>query len=177
MKLIIGLGNYGSEYERTRHNYGFMVLDEFARKNSFPEFRLAKEHIALVSIDNDVILVKPQTYMNKSGKAVESLASYYKIEPKDIVVIHDDADVRLGEIKIAEEKGAAGHNGVQSIIDELKTNKFRRLRMGIDSEDPSYKEPLDRGEGLEGVVLKNFSKEEEIILKNTIDKAVEILKL
>ncbi|MFA5714524.1 MAG: aminoacyl-tRNA hydrolase [Candidatus Paceibacterota bacterium] len=172
MKLIIGLGNYGPEYEKTRHNYGFMVIDELARKHDFPDFKLDKEHNALVSIENDVILVKPQTYMNNSGKAIKSVASYYKIESKNILVIHDDADVQLGEIKEAESRGSAGHNGVQSIIDELKTNEFKRLRMGINSEDPSFKD-----KELEEVVLKNFSKDEEAIVEETIKKAVEMINI
>jgi len=168
MKLIIGLGNYGPEYEKTRHNYGFMVVDEIARKHNFPDLKLSKEHNALISIENDVILAKPQTYMNNSGQAVKSIASYYKIEPKDILVIHDDADIDLGEIKEAENQGSAGHKGVQSIIDELKTNEFKRIRLGINSEDPSFK-----GKELEEVVLKNFSKDEEEIVSKTIDNAVE----
>lgn len=168
MKLIVGLGNYGPEYEKTRHNYGFMVVDEIARKHNFPDFKLSKEHNALISIENDVILAKPQTYMNNSGKAVKSIASYYKIQPKDILVIHDDADINLGEIKEAESRGSAGHNGIQSIIDELKTNKFKRTRMGINSEDSSFKD-----KELEEVVLKNFSEDEEEIVSKTIDNAVE----
>lgn len=172
MKLIIGLGNYGPEYEKTRHNYGFMVVDELARKNNFPDFKLSKEHNALVSNKGDTILAKPQTYMNNSGKAVKSIASYYKIEPKDILVIHDDADIQLGEIKEVDSRGSAGHNGVQSIIDEIKTNEFKRLRLGIDSEDPSFKD-----KDLEEVVLKNFSKDEESIVEETIKKAVEIINI
>lgn len=172
MKLIVGLGNYGPEYEKTRHNYGFMVVDELARKHNFPDFKLDKGRNALISIENDVILIKPQTYMNNSGQAVKSAASYYKIEPKDILVIHDDADIQLGEIKETESRGSAGHNGVQSIIDELKTNEFKRLRMGINSEDPSFKD-----KELEEVVLKNFSKGEEAIVEETIKKAFEMINI
>jgi PTH1 family peptidyl-tRNA hydrolase len=110
--------------------------------------------------------------MNNSGKAVKSIASYYKIEPKDILVIHDDADIQLGEIKEVDSRGSAGHNGVQSMIDEIKTNEFKRLRLGIDSEDPSFKD-----KDLEEVVLKNFSKDEESIVEETIKKAVEIINI
>lgn len=167
MKLIVGLGNYGPEYEKTRHNYGFMVVDEIQKEHGFPDFKMDKESQALVSAGNDFILIKPQTYMNNSGKAVKSIASYYKIGPEDILVIHDDADIPLGEIKEAEGRGSAGHNGVQSVIDELKTNGFKRLRMGIGSEDPSFKD-----KELEDVVLKNFSKDEEPIVEETVKKAV-----
>ncbi|MFZ2390676.1 MAG: aminoacyl-tRNA hydrolase [Minisyncoccales bacterium] len=170
MKLIIGLGNYGPEYEKTRHNYGFMVIDEIQRKHNFPEFKLEKEHNALISKKGEVLLVKPQTYMNESGKAIKSIASYYKISPKDIIVIHDDAETNLGEIKEVESRSAAGHNGVRSIIDELKTNEFKRLKLGIASEDPSFK-----NKPLEDVVLKNFSKAEEIVAVGVIEKAVELI--
>jgi|WetSurMetagenome_2_1015567.scaffolds.fasta_scaffold232056_3 peptidyl-tRNA hydrolase, PTH1 family len=170
MKLIVGLGNYGPEYEKTRHNYGFMVVDELARKHNFPDFKLDKEHRSLISMENNIVLAKPQTYMNNSGQAVKSIASYYKIKPEDILVVHDDADINIGEIKEAEGRGSAGHNGVQSIIDELKTNEFKRLRLGINSEDPSFKD-----KPLEDVVLKNFSNDEYPIIENCIKQAVEII--
>lgn len=170
MKLIAGLGNYGPEYEKTRHNYGFMVIDEIQRKHNFPEFKLEKNHNALVSRKGDVLLVKPQTYMNESGKAIKSIASYYKIEPKDIIVIHDDAETNLGEIKEVEGRSAAGHNGVRSIINELKTNEFKRLKLGINSEDSSFK-----NKPLEDVVLKNFSKAEEIVAMGVVEKVVELV--
>ena len=170
MKLIAGLGNYGPEYEKTRHNYGFMVIDEIQRKHDFPDFKLDKEHDALISKKGDVLLVKPQTYMNESGKAIKSIASYYKIDIKDIIVIHDDAETNLGEIKEVESRSAAGHNGVRSIIDELKTNEFKRLKLGINSNDPSFKnKPLDE------TVLKNFSKAEEIVALEVIEKATELI--
>jgi PTH1 family peptidyl-tRNA hydrolase len=170
MKLIIGLGNYGPEYEKTRHNYGFMVIDEIKRKHNFPDFKLEKEHNALISKKGDALLVKPQTYMNESGKAIKSIASYYKVDVKDIIVIHDDAETNLGEIKEVEGRSAGGHNGVRSIIDELKTNEFKRLKLGIDSDDPSFK-----NKPLEDVVLKNFSKAEEIVALGVIEKAVELI--
>ena len=131
---------------------------------------MAKEHDALISKKDDVILIKPQTYMNNSGKAVKSIASYYRIEPEDILVVHDDADIPLGEIKKAESQGSAGHKGVQSIIDELKTNGFKRIRMGIASDDPSFKD-----KDLEEVVTKNFSEAEKLIVEETINKALELI--
>jgi PTH1 family peptidyl-tRNA hydrolase len=170
MKLIAGLGNYGPEYEKTRHNYGFMVIDEIQRKHRFPDFKLEKKHNALISRKGDVLLVKPQTYMNESGKAIKSIATHYKINPKDIIVIHDDAETNLGEIKEVEARSAAGHNGVRSIIEELGTNEFKRLKLGINSEDSSF-----RNKPLENVVLKNFSKAEEIIAMGVIEKAVELV--
>ncbi len=170
MKLIAGLGNYGPEYENTRHNYGFMVIDQIQRKYNFPDFKLEKTHNALISKKGEILLVKPQTYMNESGKAIKSIASYYKIDIKDIIIIHDDAETNLGEIKEVEGRSAAGHNGVRSIIDELKTNEFKRLKLGINSEDPSFK-----NKPLEDVVLKGFSKAEEIVAMDVIEKAVELI--
>ena len=144
MKLIAGLGNYGPEYEKTRHNYGFMVIDEIQKKHNFPEFKLEKQHDALISKKGEVLLVKPQTYMNESGRAIKSIATYYKIDLKDIIIIHDDAETNLGEIKEVEGRSAAGHNGVRSIIDELKTNEFKRIKLGINSDDSSFKnKPLE----------------------------------
>ncbi|MDD2274212.1 MAG: aminoacyl-tRNA hydrolase [Candidatus Pacebacteria bacterium] len=165
MKLIIGLGNYGEKYEKTRHNYGFLVIDEFARQNNFPEFKLSL--FSLLSINGDVILIKPQTYMNNSGKAVRAVVDYYKINLEDIIVVHDDADIDLGTIKEAENKGPAGHNGIKSIIESLGTKNFKRLRMGINN---SFNLPLEE------IVLKNFSKDEEFIILEKIDEACSILK-
>jgi PTH1 family peptidyl-tRNA hydrolase len=170
MKLIAGLGNYGPEYERTRHNYGFMVIDEIQKKHNFPEFKLEKQHDALISKKGEVLLVKPQTYMNESGKAIKSIATYYKIDLKDIIIIHDDAETNLGEIKEVEGRSAAGHNGVRSIIDELKTNEFKRIKLGINSDDSSFK-----NKPLEDVVLKNFSKAEEIVAVGVVEKVVELV--
>jgi peptidyl-tRNA hydrolase, PTH1 family len=175
MILIAGLGNPGKEYEKTRHNYGFMVVDEIQKKEGFPAFSLS-DFNAMISKEGNVILAKPQTYMNDSGKAIRGIAEYYKIEPKDIILIHDDADIKLGELKEGESRGSAGHKGVQSTIDELKTNEFKRIRMGIDSEDPSFKIPvIDNKEGLQAVVLKNFSKEEESLVIKAIGEVAEII--
>lgn len=160
MKLIIGLGNYGKEYEKTRHNYGFIVIDEFAKKYDFPKFKLSL--FSLISIKDNIVLAKPQTYMNNSGKAVKAIANYYKIEPKDILIIHDDADIELGKIKKDENRGSGGHNGIKSIIEYLETKNFKRLRMGINysfGDTP-----------LEDIVLKKFSKTEEEIVLKTIAK-------
>ncbi|MDD5098173.1 MAG: aminoacyl-tRNA hydrolase [Candidatus Pacebacteria bacterium] len=176
MILIAGLGNYGTEYEKTRHNYGFMVIDAFQKENDFPDFKLDKNSNSLVSMEGNIILVKPQTYMNSSGKAVKKIADYYKIKHEDIIVIHDDVDVNLGEIKLAEDRGSAGHNGVESVINELGTKKFIRLRMGINSENPSFSEPISRGEGLESIVLKNFSNDEQAIVEEMIRQAIKKLK-
>jgi PTH1 family peptidyl-tRNA hydrolase len=165
MKLIIGLGNYGKKYEKTRHNYGFFVIDEFAKRNDFPEFKSSL--FSLLSIKDDVILAKPQTYMNNSGKAVKAIADYYKIDSEDIIIVHDDADIEIGKIKKDENRGSAGHNGIKSIIELLGTKNFKRLRMGINN---SFDLPL------EDVVLKRFSEEEEALVAEAINEACSILK-
>ncbi|MFA6251799.1 MAG: aminoacyl-tRNA hydrolase [Candidatus Paceibacterota bacterium] len=180
MFIIAGLGNPGKEFEYTRHNLGFRVVDFFACQNGFPEFKFSKKYNALLSEGLvggiDVILIKPQTFMNLSGKPVRSLIDFYKLEAKkNLIVVNDDADVQIGEIKIQKGKASAGHKGVQSIIDEVGTKDFLRLRIGIDSEEPAYRIPLNES-GLEGVVLKNFTQIEEDILQTTISEASEHIK-
>lgn len=139
MKLIVGLGNPGKQYERTRHNIGFMVLD--ALKEQYPDLSdwdLSKKFNAAVSggviNGQKIILLKPQTYMNNSGQAVQLIAHYYKIPPRNIMIVHDDKDIALGEMKIQTERGAGGHNGVKSIIEHLGTKECTRIRVGVKSK-------------------------------------------
>jgi PTH1 family peptidyl-tRNA hydrolase len=165
MKLIVGLGNYGKEYQKTKHNYGFMVIDEFAKRNNFPEFKL--NFFSLLSIKNNIIIAKPQTYMNNSGKAVKAISNYYKILPEEIVIVHDDVDIKLGEIKEDQDRGSAGHNGIKSIIENLGTKNFKRIRMGINSEKLA--------ESLENEVLKDFDKEDFLIVSEKIEDAIKII--
>ncbi len=165
MKLIVGLGNYGKEYQKTKHNYGFMVIDEFAKRNNFPEFKL--NFFSLLSIKNNIIIAKPQTYMNNSGKAVKAISNYYKILPEEIVIVHDDVDIKLGEIKEDQDRESAGHNGIKSIIENLGTKNFKRIRMGINSEKLA--------ESLENEVLKDFDKEDFLIVSEKIEDAIKII--
>ena len=151
MFLIVGLGNPGKKYERTRHNVGFMALDALKR----------------VELPN-VILVKPQTFVNNSGKAVKSLTKNYKLKTKNLVVIHDDIDIPLGKIKVSVGHGSAGHKGVDSIIEELGTKNFTRIRVGIQ---PEKGKPRD----VETFVLKNFTAKETILLQPAITQALEAL--
>ncbi|OIP98311.1 aminoacyl-tRNA hydrolase [candidate division WWE3 bacterium CG09_land_8_20_14_0_10_39_24] len=147
MKLIVGLGNPGKEYENTRHNTGFIVLENF-RKKHFPaeEWRFEKKFNAEIIFIKDcfkgtplkkahplfLLLMRPLTFMNNSGEAVVKASTYYKIAPKDIVVIHDDLDIPLGEFRLQKGRGAAGHHGVESVIKALGTKDFWRLRVGIN---------------------------------------------
>lgn len=138
MKIIIGLGNPGKEYEATRHNVGFILLDIIREKWSFPEFEFNKKFDAEISKGNmggtDVILAKPQTFMNLSGDSARSILDFYKLSPKDIIVIHDDLDIILGKYKVATNSSSAGHNGVEDIITKLGTKEFTRIRVGIGEE-------------------------------------------
>ena len=165
MKVIVGLGNYGKEYERTRHNAGFLALDRIGTDFGFEPFRLEKEFEAEISSgrigSEKTLLVKPQTYMNASGRAVQKVLGFYKLAPSDLLVIHDDLDIRLGECRITGSSRAAGHKGVQSIIDSLGTQDFCRVRLGIGIED--RKTPTEK------YVLGIFTREEEAALSAIID--------
>ncbi len=166
MKLMIvaGLGNPGKKYEETRHNVGFMVIDKIKERGVFPEFKADKKFNGLVSKKGDVFLLKPQTYMNRSGDAVSGLASYYNIEAKEIIIIHDDADFPLGKLKVDKERSSGGHRGVKSVIKSLSTKDFWRIRVGIRNR-------TDKKAG--EIALKTFGKDEKELLEKVIDAAVE----
>jgi len=163
MILIAGLGNPKRKYKKTRHNIGFRVIDSFKKENNFPKFKI--EFNSELSKKGNIILLKPQTFMNNSGTAIKQTVSFYKIPIENIIIVHDDLDIPLGEVKMSENKGSAGHNGVQSIIDHLKTNQFKRLRIGIQPETSI--------ENKKNFVLKKFSKQENI--EQAIKKACQML--
>ena len=152
MIIIVGLGNLGKKYTKTRHNLGFRVIDELKSLN------LEK-----------AILAKPKTFMNLSGKAVKLLVARYRLPVTNLLVIHDDIDLPLGKIKISVGRGAAGHKGVESIIKELKTKNFVRFRIGICPKIGKPKNP-------EKFVLQKFNKEEEKIVKEVIKKTAEAVE-
>lgn len=134
MKLIIGLGNPGPEYKDTRHNIGFMVVDKLEKELAAgvpPAWQKDEKKNVLTARIGEVLLIKPLTFMNKSGFAVRALVDFYKLTPADVWVIHDDIDLPIGKIKIREKGGSSGHNGVTSIIEQLKTDAFVRFRLGI----------------------------------------------
>ena len=136
MKLIIGLGNPGKEYERTRHNAGFDVMDEIARMASASITQ--KKFKALVDKVNiggqSVLLMKPQTYMNNSGEAVRAAMDFYHLTPQDLLVIYDDMDMPVGRLRLRQKGSAGGHNGIKSIIAHIHTQEFDRIRVGIDKD-------------------------------------------
>ena len=167
MILIVGLGNPGEKYIKTRHNIGSRVVDELCSSSYFATARVVDE---LKSSDKEgVILAKPKTFMNLSGKAVKSLLKTHALGPKNLIVIHDDIDIPLGEIKIVKNRGAAGHRGVQSIIKELSTKNFIRFRIGVQPKSGKPK-------NVETFVLQKFAKEEEKIIKEVIQKTVEAIE-
>ncbi len=172
MKLIIGLGNPGEEYKKTRHNAGFLALDKLVLSSKYQVLSTQSKFNAEISngvIDDEkILLVKPQTFMNNSGQAVKAIVDYYKIKPEDIVVIHDDLDIPFGEYKISKNKNSGGHKGVQSIIDYLGTKDFTRIRIGIGTgvQDLSCKTPTEK------FVLERFSEEEMEIVKGMIEEIV-----
>lgn len=177
MKLIVGLGNPGKKYEKTRHNCGFLTVQYFASANRFPEFAFAKKFNSLISQKDEIILVLPQTFMNESGRAVKKIKDFYKISPENILIIHDDIDLKLGAFKICQKRGAAGHKGVQSIIDALKTKNFIRCRIGIACLPASHGRQISKLSSkkikAEDFVLKKFSKKELAILEEVIKKIAE----
>ena len=158
MILIIGLGNPGKKYEQTRHNFGFMVLDLLGSGMEWE----AKYDAEFIKLD-DVILAKPQTFMNKSGESVVEILKFYP--NAQLVVVHDELDLPLGSMKIQKNSSAAGHNGVQSIMDSLGTQDFIRIRLGIDNPEVRKDVPGD------AFVLQKFTSEEQALVKEILEKA------
>jgi len=136
IRLVIGLGNPGREYARTRHNIGFVIVDELARRSE-ALWSTEKKWEADVARFTDGFLVKPQTFMNLSGRAVSALCRFHKIEASELLVVYDDVDLDLGRLRFRASGSAAGHNGIKSIIQSLGTQDFARLKFGIGQTDDS----------------------------------------
>lgn len=165
MKLIVALGNIGDKYNFTRHNAGFMTVDYWAVNSDFSFREEAKLKCLFSKIkfdDEDLIIIKPTTFMNLSGEAVSLVTNYYKIDVKDLLVIYDDLNLDLGRLRFRANGSDGGHNGIKSIIQHLGTNKFDRLKFGIGPQPPIPSEAF---------VLQNFSKEQEPVLKETLKLA------
>lgn len=137
MKLIVGLGNPGKEYENTRHNIGFSILDNYIQKNNIELNKKKFNSIyAECFIENEkVILLKPMEYINCSGEAVKKIVKFYKINIEDILIIYDDLDIEIGKFKLKPKGTDAGHNGIKSIINNLKTNEIKRMKIGIGKDN------------------------------------------
>jgi PTH1 family peptidyl-tRNA hydrolase len=170
VKLIVGLGNPGKKYDRTRHNIGFLVLDRLAAKNGVA---VAKEKdqslLGEWTRDGDkVLLVKPQTYMNLSGEALQSLLRYHPIETEDVVVIHDDLDLPFGRLRIRQQGSPGGHRGMISVTGALGDRPFIRLRIGIGRPPPGV-DPAD-------FVLQRFAPDEAARLDEVVSRGVEAVE-
>ncbi len=168
---IIGLGNPGFEYSETRHNIGFMIVDYLQSYFNFPRWKnFSSYHFTFKEIYNKKIyLIKPQTYMNLSGIGVKEFLSVYFFDPKEILVVHDDLDLELGRLRIKYNGKDGGHKGLKSIIEEISSKDFYRLRIGIGR--PKSKEEIIE------YVLSNFNAEEKLIIDKVIKLAPEIIKI
>lgn len=161
MKLIVGLGNPGKKYAKTRHNVGFILLDKYVEENDLV-WKFEKKFNAEVAKDGETMHVKPQTFVNKSGESVAKLVEYFNLDLKNLVIVHDDVDLELGTVKKQFGRGSAGHKGVQNIMDMLGSGDFWRLRVGVGRPD-------DPREDTDDWVLMNFDvKELDSILDTEI---------
>jgi PTH1 family peptidyl-tRNA hydrolase len=138
IKLIVGLGNPGQEYEKTRHNAGFLFLDYLYSGTWLNEPRFNGQTAVLKMGNEQIRLLKPMMFMNRSGQAVGNMARYYKVSPDEILVVHDELDFKTGTVKLKKGGGHAGHNGLRDIIAHLNSNDFYRLRVGIDRPSSSH---------------------------------------
>ncbi|GAB4313219.1 MAG: aminoacyl-tRNA hydrolase [Phototrophicales bacterium] len=168
--LVVGLGNPGVRYEKTRHNIGFWVVDELARRWNASNFKTERKAlVADATIKNQrVLLIKPQTYMNLSGEAVRAIIDFYKLDIENLIVIHDDLDVDFGVLRIRKGGSAGGQNGVKNIIQHLHTQDFKRIRCGI-GRPPGRMDPAD-------YVLEPFKGDQEITARLMVDRAADAVE-
>ncbi len=172
MFIIAGLGNPGREYENTRHNIGFLVIDDIAKKYQIT--MLERKHKAVIGkgyIDgHKVVLVKPLTYMNQSGESIRQATDYYKVDvTTQLVVVSDDISLDVGQLRIRKKGSAGGHNGLKNIILHLGTENFIRIRMGVSDKPQGY--------DLKDYVLGHFTDKEKKLLEETSEKAAEAVRM
>lgn len=170
MYLLVGLGNIGLEYEQTRHNFGFLLLDQIIADFGFTSNakKFKSEVFSGLIAGKKIIALKPHTFMNRSGVAVTEAASFYKIDPKNILVFHDDLDLALGKVKVKVGGGSAGHNGLKS-LDEHVDKNYTRLRLGIGR-------PEHKGFDTADYVLGKFSKEEMMLVEKINLKISDLIE-
>lgn len=168
MKLIVGLGNPGKEYEGTRHNCGFMVIDKLAEKLNVnvDQNKFKGLYVKFKYHGEDIILLKPQTYMNLSGESVIATMQFFKIDKEDLLVIYDDLDMPVGKLRLRKTGSAGGHNGIKNIIAHLNSQDFKRIRVGIDRH--KYMKVVD-------YVLSGFSKLETEAITQGIENAANAI--
>ncbi|MEA2103387.1 MAG: aminoacyl-tRNA hydrolase [Candidatus Cloacimonadota bacterium] len=169
-KIVVGLGNPGAEYKNTRHNIGFIVLDKLCKKLHTRSLNTNKN--STLAKKKEWLFLFPLTYMNLSGVVLHKIVRKYNIETKNILVIVDDVNLEIGKIRIRSKGSAGGHNGLKSIIKELGSDDFKRLRIGINSE---INNESQFPENLEDYVLSEFSAEDTKILEKPIEQSVELL--
>lgn len=187
MKIIVGLGNPGQKYKLTRHNVGFLALDKLAEQKEISsvddkiDFIKDSKFKSLigktVNKGEKIVLVKPETFMNSSGEAVSKVLEYYKADISDLIVIYDDVDIPLGQIRLRLEGSSAGHNGAQSIIDSLGTDQFIRIRIGVADESKNLQE-IDKKESTidtKDYVLSQFLKREIKMVDKVIDEVAKLI--
>ena len=176
LKLLVGLGNPGAKYHKTRHNVGFMVLDEIARQKNCTFQDSKKLYGKTCEIGSGVSktrLLMPNTYMNESGKSVRSAKDWFNFESHQLIVLVDDMDLPLGKIRVRSKGSSGGHNGLKSIINHLGTNEFKRLKIGIGSPSELQNE---RKSKTVSHVLGRFSKEEFVILNLIIQEIISCIE-
>jgi len=169
MPLIVGLGNPGRQYARTRHNAGFMVLDRLAERwrVSFASKKKFSARVALLDRDGSrLLLCKPETFMNASGEAVKAISAFYRVAPESILTVVDDADLPLGEIRLRPRGSSGGHHGLESIEQHLGTREFPRLRVGIGRHESGAREITD-------YVLSQFGPDEAELLEKVLTRACD----
>lgn len=184
MRIIVGLGNPGKEYENTRHNAGFLFVDKLIQTKEFSDIgktnkyeknkKLDAETLIIKRDGEDVLVAKPTTFMNNSGRAVVKILEYYKCGIENLIVVSDDKDIPLGQIRIRNEGGSAGHKGLQSIIDVIKSEQITRIRIGIGPKKGNQNkiENIDNLIETEDYVLSQFTKREKPILNRAIDETI-----
>lgn len=171
MKLVVGLGNPGEKYKDTRHNLGFLVVDYFARENGF-SWRYSPDWICYWIKRADYLVIKPSTFVNKSGEAAHEVANYFKVEVRDILVICDDLDLDFGKIRVSFNGVSAGHRGIESVIESLGTPDFARLRIGIDHPKNVVG---DKTKAVEKYVLEPFDEKQQKKLTDILKKCQEAI--
>lgn len=176
IKLIVGLGNPGDKYKNTRHNFGYEVIDHLAKKLNAEKFTEEKKFKAEIAKAGDITLMKPLTFMNLSGKAVQLYAQYFKIKPDEILVIHDELDILLGKMKIRQGGSAAGNHGIESIIETLGRDDFNRLRLGIGVEKTLAGERHEVNFKAEEFVISHFEPKEKSKVKSMIKRSITAIE-
>ena len=166
MRLVVGLGNPGRKYNKTKHNVGFMCLDLYAKKHGL-KFKKENKFSGESLKSGDLVLLKPHTFMNLSGDSIQKIMRFYDVQIENVMIIYDDLSLPLGKIRLREKGSAGGHNGIKSVIQHVKTNEFKRIKVGIDSN------PMIE---TKNYVLSKFSKQETKIMNESVETVTNIIE-